>query len=415
MKKTLLLAALMSMSPGMVYAQGNAFDNELDAELETITATRAGPQSATAAPVGAAIAPQGSVGNGSQPIYILNQATPTSTAQIQQAQVQKQPQVDISAAPLNKSRAEAIRDARQQAEVETENKIVEKLEASRMEDEKRRADALFGNAIDQSTQNNINAQNVNLQQQQAVQAVQVVPAQVVQAPVVVAAPVKEEEVDNRDLIREEVRAAIESSKPVEDVVTEQRYVGGVLGIGEYPDVVNVRGNYSLGASFGTKFDNSYAVEGTFLFSNYNVDQLNGTQVNPCCSVVIPRTVDVQQYSGSLALKYMLFNGMVKPVFGGLVAYSYRTFAWSQDQGMGGYTGNNGGSANSHAVDVGVLAGADVDFNKKFSLGFDFRYMFNMMSRVNTDKSSSWLTGPQYGTPIEKLQYYTMSLVGRVNF
>ncbi|MBX3040656.1 MAG: hypothetical protein KF789_08130, partial [Bdellovibrionaceae bacterium] len=99
MKKTLMFAALLSMSPGMIYAQGS-LENDLDSELSQISATRSGPQTAEGTPAAAVIAPQGNVGSGSQPIYILNQATPTSNAQVQQSQVQKQPQVDIYGAPV---------------------------------------------------------------------------------------------------------------------------------------------------------------------------------------------------------------------------------------------------------------------------------------------------------------------------
>lgn len=414
MTKQLLTLAVLSLMSGSVYAQNN-LETELDSEINQLSAgaNEQGPQVATGTPSSAAIAPNGSV-NGGQPIYILNQATPTSNAQVQTTQVQKQPQVDIMAAPLQKSRAEQIRDARQQVEVETENRIVEKLEMARIEDEKRRAGMLFGDAFNQmgNQQNNIQAQNVNVNPQPQPQPQQqVIPVQPVQ---VLPTVQQVDEENTRDIIREELRAALKSEEELPVEPTEERYFSGILGIGEYPDVTNVRGNYMLGASFGTKFDGTYAVEGTFTYGNFSVDQIGGGYYDSYYGYYIPRTVDVNQYSGSLAVKYLFFNGMVKPVFGGLVQYSYRTFNWSENQAFSGYN-NNGQTASSHAIDVGVVTGADIEFSSKFSLGLDFRYMWNMSSRVDAGNKGNFLSAPSYGTPIEKLQYYTMSLVGRVTF
>lgn len=412
MKKSLMFAALLGMSPGMLMAQGN-FEQDLDTELAQISATRSGPQSAEGSPAGAAIAPQGSVGSGSQPIYILNQATPTSNAQVQQSQVQKQPQVEIYGAPIEVSRAEQIRQARERIELETENKIAEKLEQSRIEDEKRRADRLFGNSLNQT--NNISGENVNVNtnaQQQAVQYVPVVVAPKEEAPA--PAPVVEAPKENtRDIVREELRAALETEQqtPVEPM--ERRYFGAMVGVNELPDASNVRGNYSFSGSFGTVYDGAYAVEGTFGYSNYTVADVYGAGIYvPQYDAWIPREINTDQLSGSLAIKYMFSDSMIKPMVGGLMQYSYRTFTWNDD-----FTPGGSGDANSHAIDLGLVLGADIEFSKKFSLGFDFRYMWNMASRVNTGSNAGWFGDSEYmGTkPIEKFQYYTMGIVGRVNF
>lgn len=418
MKRTLLLVSMLSMAPAMLYAQ-TGVDTDIDAELEQISAARTAPQVAPGNSAGAAIAPQGSVRG--QPIYILNQATPTANSQVQTAQVQQQPQVDVVAAPLTKSRAEQIREARQQAEVNTENKIVEKLEQSRIDDEKRRANVLFGEPFNQlSNQNNIQAQNVNVNQQNAVQQAAVVaPAAVVAQPVPVVVAPKEDENERRERIREEVRAALKSEQPVPEETLQTRYFGAMAGIGDYPDANNVKGNYSLGASFGTVYDKTLAVEGIFTYSDYTVDQYRGGYYDYYYNVLIPRKVDAHQYAGALAIKYIFLDGMIKPIVGGLVQYSYRTYNWSNDQygyGYSGSTGANGGDANSHAVDIGAVTGVDVAFNKKFTLGFEFKYMWNLASRVNNGSNANWFVSNGYNEkPIEKLQYYTMGVVGRVNF
>lgn len=414
MKKYFYILAALSIAPTFALAQ--SLESDVDAELDQVYADQKSAPSN--APVGAGISSTAPV-NGGQPIYILNQATPTSTAQVQQTQqqIQKQPTTVIEASPLSESRAEQIRKARQGAEVQTEQKIVEKLETARMEDEKRRADVLFGDKFNQLGQ----------QQQQQQQPVQQVPVQVVQPqvvqPVVVQAPIQEQivkEDNTRDLVREEIAAAMKAEEAAASTPLTTKYVGGILGIGDYPDTKNVKGNYALGVAFGSNND-GIIVEGSFLYSQYTVDTgysaYNsgygyGYGYSPYATngYYTPNQVDVNQYSGSLAAKVQLFSGIIKPVFGAVVAYSYRTFNWAQSNYS--YT-NSANSANSHSIDVGTIVGADLEFNPKYSLGLDFRYMWNLNSRRNVD--NTFFTGPQAGTPIEKLQYYVMSLVGRVNF
>ncbi|WP_295905747.1 hypothetical protein [uncultured Bdellovibrio sp.] len=404
MKKYFYILAALSIAP--TYALAQSIESDVDAELDQMYSSQQAAPAAAAAPVQAQPQAQAGIANtapvSGQPIYILNQATPTSNAQLQQTQVQKQPTTVIEASPLTESRAEQIRRSRQDAELQTEQRIVEKLEQSRMEDEKKRASVLFGDKFNQLDQ----------QQQQPQQVQQPVYAQPVQQvqPVQVQ-QVEEPKENTRDIIREELAAAMKTEEEAAVAPLETKYVAGILGVGDYPDTRQVKGNYALGVAFGTKYDN-IVVEGSFLYSNYTVEG-QGYYTNGYAygggGVYVPDSIDVQQYSGSLAAKVQLFSGIVKPVFGGVVSYSYRGFSW--DNKSYGYY--NDTKANSHAIDIGTIIGADLEFSPKYSLGLDFRYMWNLSSRVNA--GNTWMSGPQYGTPIEKLQYYVMSLVGRVNF
>ncbi len=407
MKKYIYILAALSMVPAMSLAQ--TLESDVDAELDQMySGAEAAP--AAAQPVQAGISATAPVSGGSQPIYILNQATPTasSNAQVQQTQVQKQPTTVIEASPLTESRAEQIRRSRQDAELQTEQRIVEKLEVSRMEDEKKRANVLFGDKL-----NNMNNQeNTQVQIQQPVQpiVIQQVPVQKVEEP-------KE---NTRDIVREEIAAAMKIEEEVVETPAESKYVAGTLGFADYPDTNNVRGNYSLGVSFGSKYDN-IIVEGSFVYSNYTLSS-NMYTTSPYGGYGyngyngynngynMPREVDINQYSGILATKVQLFDGIVKPVFGALVSYSYRDYKWSNNN----YSHMPSNSASSHAIDVGTVVGADLEFSPKYSLGVDFRYMWNLSSRIDKP-SNSWMASPYYGTEIEKLQYYVMSLIGRVNF
>lgn len=332
------------------------------------------------------------------------QQAPQAPMQQQQQAVQKQPTTLIEASPLADSKADMIRKNRQNEEMNTESKIVEKLEQSRMEDEKKRASVLFGDKFE-ALQNGSAAPS----------PVQVAPAPQPVQPVYVeqkkevAAPAPAVEVDaketlTRDAVREEVRAALDEDSKAITAPVETRYFSGYAGIGEYPDVKNVKGNYSLGAAFGTRYD-YFMIEGAFIMSNYGVD-INNYAAIP--GGVRLDSYDVNQYQGSIAAKYQLLGGMVRPVLGGLIAYSYRKYALTNS-----YTNASQDTGSSHAIDLGINTGIDLEFSPKFSLGIDFRYMFNMSSRITSNYQNS--SYGYVGTPLEKLQYYTTGISARVNF
>ncbi|RYZ83089.1 MAG: hypothetical protein EOP06_20560, partial [Proteobacteria bacterium] len=267
-------------------------------------------------------------------------------------------------------------------------------------DERRRAEALFGNKLEQQ-------QAVIVNQPQVIQAPPpqpVVVATPAPVPVVIAPEPKE---DVRGIIREELRAKAEKDELQEP--PQIRYFSGIAGVSDYSDASNVRGNYTIGAAFGTKYD-MMILEGSFLMSSFDVEQRDYGYT----SAMFPKMIDTSQYQGAIAAKYQMMSGMVRPVLGGIAAYSYRQYKWKDvyQNGMIAYRGN---SSDSHAIDLGVSAGVDLEFTKKFSLGFEYRYMFNLSSR--TSDQSVYSTGLQsgYGTPIEKLSYYTLALAAKVNF
>lgn len=314
--------------------------------------------------------------------------TQTIVVPQQQSQaVQKQPTTLIEASPLSDSRADMIRKNRQEEEMRTESKIVEKLEQSRMEDEKKRAAVLFGDKFE-NMQNGATPTAVQAPAPQMVQPVYIEPKETL----------------TRDAVREEVRAALTEDETAVVAPVETKYFAGIVGIGEYPDVKNVKGNYSLGAAFGTRYD-YLMVEGAFIMSNYSVDVNNYGALSTTYRL---DNYEVNQYQGYIAAKYQLLGGMVRPMLGGLVAYSYRKFSITNS--LNNTTDDTG---NSHAIDLGINTGVDLEFSSKFSLGIDLKYMFNMSSRVESKYSNS--SYGQVGTPLEKLQYYITSISARVNF
>ncbi len=322
--------------------------------------------------------PTVSRGNGGQPIYISNQVTPSANAQVQSAQIQRQPVTQIEASPLTESRADQIRKQRQEMEVGTETKIVEKLEQSRMEDERRRADALFGDRFN----------NMNTPPPPPPAPVYAAPAPVIvtqPAPVVEVAPV---------VVTHQPR--VESPS--------QTYFMGSAGLGEYPDIKNVRGNYSVGVGLGQRLQQRLLVEGTFSYSNYQIEKVYSAYVGP-----YPEITDMDQYALGGAVKYQFGRATIRPNVGIAAAYSYRQFTDTQYY-------NFAGKASSHAIDAGLLAGADLELTDDFALGLEMKYLWNVYNHTNGEFQRSFVRPAlQLGTPIEELSYYTLSLVGRVTF
>lgn len=327
-----------------------------------------------------------------QPIYILNN---------QRQAVQEQPTTVVEAAPLAESRAEALRKRRQGLEVNTEQKIVEKLEEARMEDEKARAERLFGSGFSSG----------------ATQAAPVAPV-VEPIPVVVTPPAQiqavaptvsdreEEKVD----VRAEIKAAMDELNERETTKDKQSYfIGGVVGLSEYPDAANVKGNVATGITLGMVTEDRIVVEGSFLYSDYEVEDY---------STYYPWK-DLTQYNFSAAVKYQLLPGKLRPFAGGVVGYTYRKATDRYgNQGYGyGFAYNPAGTDNegtSNAFDLGAVAGLDLQLTDTFALGGEFRYMTNVSYRRDESypMRQAALLGQQ---PIEEMDYYTITLGGKFTF
>lgn len=416
MNKSLSLVLALNVLSAMGYAQTN-LDAEVDAELNQMYSA---PASSAAKSDAVASAASAQAPVSSQTLTVVNPATGTAVASSATAapivQIQKQPTTVIEASPLTESRAEALRKARQDAEMSTEAKIVEKLEQSRLEDEKRRAQILFGDKLQ--------SEAAKTEAPAAAPAAPVVAPQPQIIIVPQAAPVQPAAIEKKDEVAEqEVQAAtkLESSialDPIQPVM--KKYFSGIIGVTEVNDADYVKGNYTMGFSFGTRYNDAYAVEGSFLYSNYEVENVNNIRWIDSLDLF-----DVNQYSGNVALKYFFLQGMVRPVLGGLAQYSYREFRWSDKNGVKPF---NMSDSNSHAFDIGGIMGVEIQFSPTMTLGFDVRYIRNVA--VNRNYSTSelrYLGGAaptqqqisdwQYGfrTPIEELDHYLYGLSFQVTF
>ncbi len=401
MKNALKFLALTALVPVAVLAQGS-LDEEVNAELDkmygqqkTVTSPRSRPS------VQVTVSQSGPTtqSNANVPTVLVAPVTQQSALQA----VQKQPTTVIEAAPLTESGAEKLRKTRQDAELSTEQSIVEKLEQSRLDDEKKRAEVLFGDKFNSLA---------NKEQQPAPVVAPVGPVVVVPAPQPVAAPavVELSRDEEKDMIKGEVSAALAELKSKEEEKPKSSaYFGVMAGTADYPNASNVRGHYSLGLAYGKKYDDRLVAEGSFLYSNYEVQQRDGGNLYDGYGQLIqsyPRITEMNQYSTSGLVKYQLLGGMIRPEVGALLSYTYRTFSDTQ-------MALSNSDSSSHALDMGLMTGASLELSQTFALGLDFRYMWNLTNKV--DSSAMQRSFMRTDKPIEKFNYYTFSILGKATF
>lgn len=183
------------------------------------------------------------------------------------------------------------------------------------------------------------------------------------------------------------------------------YGSAVVGLAAYPEVSNVDKGYNVSVAAGYYFSDQMMLDlgfalaksqmsvGNLLFSNQRDD------------------FEISQYQGVLGAKYQLdniFGTNFKPIAGAALSYTYRKYNLKN-----GVTTNSGNTGNSTAVDAGFDVGIDYDFSQTYTLGLDFKYMFNLTNQVSPNYAT-----PLYGyrgTPLESLQYYIAGLSARMNF
>lgn len=273
--------------------------------------------------------------------------------------------VDVDAEVGNEyvSRANDIRKARKNLEVGTEQKMIEKIEWSRMEDEKDRADRLFGNRLDKSygkeEYKKEEPKVIVVEKPTYVAPVQAEPAYV--APAKPAAPAYEVKAEK-----------YESATP--SWWGEEVYLAPMVGSVSY-DADNVRPDSLMGVTLGARLDSNISLEGSFLYGELEMDDYrlvgtNGYQL-------LNGLKDVTQYTFGGAVKYNFAIGRFSPFLGAVASYTSRDY---QETRLGS------GTAESTAVDAGLALGADVKIAKNFSVGVEYRIMKNITN--DRDDSST---------------------------
>ncbi|PIS09822.1 MAG: hypothetical protein COT73_12655 [Bdellovibrio sp. CG10_big_fil_rev_8_21_14_0_10_47_8] len=401
MQKSLLIWALTAALPAVVWAQGS-LDEEVNAELDRMYQAQV---------AGSNVDSNQGAGGHTQVTQVTVQPQQVSSPQIavtqlpvQNLAVQKQPTTVIEASPLTESKAERMRKSRQDAELQTEQTIVEKLEQSRLEDEKKRSEILFGDKFN-------SMMNQGQAQQQPVPPPQAIIPVVVPEQQVAVAPIHSEEKVDREAIRGEINAALSDLKKEQEPPKSTSYLAALVGAGDYPDARNVKGQYALGVAFGKKFNDRLVVEGSFMYSNYQVEQRDGGCYYDAYGgyQCYPRITEMNQYGTAGLVKYQLLGGVFRPEIGTLVSYTYRTFADTQ-------FALSDEKVSSQALDMGVMGGVSLEMAESFAIGLDLRYMWNLTNKVDNGFQRSYVQPYlKTGKPIEELSYYTVSIVGKASF
>lgn len=295
-------------------------------------------------------------------IYIVNQASSGSKAGANS----KTEQNDTA---ISGSRAEDLKRSRQRAEVETELKVTEKIEESRLNDERRRNDILFGDRYREM-------ENAN----RPVPPPVVAPAP---APVIIYPSDRgEHQEPSQSVVRE--KELLKSGTP-----PSSAYFIGMVGFNQFPRAENIQGNGAFGVGLGIETPAHFLVEGMFQYGVYQSTWPWPKQIN--------------DYAGIGAIKYQFGNGTIVPLVGATIVYSYRTYEDSF-----GYSGRQ---SSSNVLDAGLLGGAEVTITDSFSLGTEFRYFWNLTSQTD-GYYQVYFPNQQ---PLDTFSHYILALTARYNF
>lgn len=364
------------------------------------------------------------------------------------AQTAEQPTTVVTAAPLAPSRAEEIRKARERAEVETEQGIVEKLEKDRLEDEQIRREQLFkarktkkvveeevtpvvvapvASPVAATTSTQVSAPTAQVQANPkadssvsstvtatstgdnspatataTITSAAVAPSEpvvVIQAPQKSEAEIRQEveaelrRSEVRTEVRSEVRADLKDASKKEEKSKPRVSVGGLLTTMSYPDAYNTNSDFGAGVSIGWVGANRIGVEGTFLYSQHTIDD----------SYSMYKEVDQQNWS--VAARYSILPGAITPVVGALMSYTRRDYTDMYDWGYGATQGP--GSASSDSLDVGLILGVEFNASKNIVLGVDYRYITNMTTRYSDPENFNRSIYDSYDRdyrPLEEIDY-----------
>jgi hypothetical protein len=352
------------------------------------------------------------------PIYILN----NQKLQGYQGAVQDAPTAVVQDAPARVSVSETIRKERHGAEVATEDGIVMTLEKARLEDEVRRREK-FNNALSSASATAVGTASGSTQAaSQTATASSIVNApnannvittttatnassQETEEVVVPQRPQKksrkkvilEDETTTNVDVKAEVRAAIAEQTAAPLNLTSY-YVAGQVGTANYKDGANIRGKLASGFSLGMVTPDRFVVEGSFMYGQFQVDDFYGQ--NPTYS-----TLDMDQYNWSVGGKYQLLPGKLRPTVGALASYTRRSYSFA------GFS-NGESILTTDAFDAGLQGGVDLALTNNFSIGGDFRYMWNIASKSSEKNSMR----ANYGIPyVEDLSYYIATLSAKFTF
>ncbi len=320
-------------------------------------------------------------------VIMNNQNQNAEQSSAQASKLNNQPVTVVEASPVVISRADAIRKARQNSELQTEQMIVEKLEISRMEDEKLRSDRIAGSAAFASASASASASGGG--------------AAAASASATAVA------VNSRPAAYEVIEV-VEVKKEVPPVKkdTSVFVIGAGAGLTSY-QVNNVQSNQAFGITLGSESSDGLGMELGVAYSNHYVQEF----------FRFPLYREMDQYNVSGVLKYTFMReSRIRPYAGALASYTYRRYfnRWvGTNQQVNSPYMPRDQEVTTQAFDLGLDTGLDFMVSESFSVGADFRYSMNVYNRVNNNYFNAAYIAS--GTPLEELSYYAMMLNAKVRF
>ena len=272
------------------------------------------------------------------------------------AHISQQPVVRVFGAPVSTSYAVELKKSRHEAETQTEQKIVEKLESSRLRDEQERLKKLFNGGIvasNTSTTPKTSSQTVIVEDGKAV--------------------------DNSEVYAEVV-------SPVQEKSEDSIYVGihGGQASNLTRSLKNVNSYGSFGVSFGSYDDSGLILESSFFYSKHEINKnYTDRYKNNTNNYLGSHLTDVHQLAGSLSLKYTPFSSRFKPYAGVAISYNYWIYSANVDSAYAcngvnfRYCSNQ---VKADSIDLGANFGVDFKLNPKASIGFNM--LVNILNLYN---------------------------------
>ena len=299
------------------------------------------------------ISEKGSKPSSSKIVILNNQKVNQKVLPVQNSQISNQPLVRVTGVPITKTHATELTQSRKEAEIQTEQLLVEKLERSRLKDEQGRLNKILKPHDNKSVVINNNA----LQMEQA------------------AADIE----DDRDEI----------------------FVG--VYIGQASNLTNriEESHGSFGISAGSVDESGLILEGSVFYSQHEVSK-DGFDMyyNNASNNWLSPFSDVSQITGALSLKFTPFSKRFRPYIGVSVLYNLWMYDNDEDIGLAYqfcprsvsiYSGSdcNSNKRTTDSIDLGANIGVDVRITKKVSVGFNLLINIVNFYNNNTDVFSQY--------------------------
>ena len=265
-----------------------------------------------------------------------NQQTDQKSAHDQKAQVSNQPTVRVMGTPISVSYAAELKKSREEAELQTEQKIVEKLESSRLRDEQERLNKLFGVGQAKPIAVTHSATTVVKRQDQGAISAQVhLPA-------------------DTGLYNEKVYAGVNAGQS-----------------SNFTNLDNVTSYGSFGATMGVISQAGLILESSFLYSQHQLDTSNKYNNN----YDEDNFMNLYQLTGLLSLKYTPSSSRFRPYVGAFIAYNYWMYEANRAYDYSLYCSYSStkcgkGYTTTDSVDFGPVVGMDFQLSRKVSIGFN---------------------------------------------